>query len=35
MVQPPPLTIDKLPDNVWMQITNGRPIREVEDDAHE
>lgn len=30
----PPLTIDKLPDNVWMQITNGRPIRETDDDAH-
>lgn len=31
----PPLTIDKLPDNVWMQITNGRPIREIDDAAHE
>lgn len=31
----PPLTIDKLPDNVWMQITNGRPIREMDDAVHE
>lgn len=31
----PPLTIDKLPGNVWVQITNGRPIREMEDAAHE
>ena len=30
----PPLTIEKLPDNVWMQITNGRPIREMDDEAH-
>ncbi len=30
----PPLTIEKLPDNVWMQITNGRPIREMDDAAH-
>ena len=27
----PPLTIDKLPDNVLVQITNGRPIRELDD----
>ncbi len=31
----PPLTIDKLPDNVWVQITNGRPIREMDDKTHE
>lgn len=31
----PPLKIDKLPDNVWVQITNGRPIRELDDEAHE
>ena len=31
----PPLTIKKLPDNVWMQITNGRPIREMDDETHE
>lgn len=31
----PPLTIAKLPDNVWMQITNGRPIREIDDADHE
>ncbi|MCB1065931.1 MAG: DUF4838 domain-containing protein [Verrucomicrobiae bacterium] len=30
----PPLTIDKFPDNVWIQITNGRPIREMEDEFH-
>lgn len=30
----PPLTIDKLPDNVWVQITNGRPIRELDDEFH-
>ncbi len=30
----PPLTIDKLPDNVWIQITNGRPIREMDEDIH-
>ena len=31
----PPLKIDKLPDNVRVQITNGRPIRELDDAAHE
>ncbi len=31
----PPLSIDKLPDNVLVQITNGRPIREVDDKTHE
>ncbi len=31
----PPLSIDKLPDNVLVQITNGRPIRELDDEAHE
>lgn len=31
----PPLTIDKLPDNVLVQITNGRPIRELDDEIHE
>ena len=31
----PPLTIDKLPDNVFVQITNGRPIRELDDEVHE
>lgn len=31
----PPLTIDKLPDNVFVQITNGRPIRELADEIHE
>ncbi|MDF1659957.1 MAG: DUF4838 domain-containing protein [Verrucomicrobiales bacterium] len=31
----PPLTINKLPDNVWTQITNGRPIREMDDAVHE
>ena len=31
----PPLTIDKLPDNVLVQITNGRPIRELDDEVHE
>ena len=31
----PPLSIDKLPDNVWVQITNGRPIREMDDQTHE
>lgn len=30
----PPLSIDKLPDNVWVQITNGRPIREMDDKTH-
>lgn len=30
----PPLTIDKLPDNVLVQITNGRPIRELDDEVH-
>ncbi len=30
----PPLTIDKFPDNVWVQITNGRPIREMDDEFH-
>lgn len=27
----PPRTIDKLPDNVLVQITNGRPIRELDE----
>ncbi|MEM6277851.1 MAG: DUF4838 domain-containing protein [Verrucomicrobiota bacterium] len=31
----PPLTIDQFPDNVWTQITNGRPIREMDDATHE
>lgn len=31
----PPLKIDKLPDNVLVQITNGRPIRELDDAVHE
>ncbi len=31
----PPVKIDKLPDNVWVQITNGRPIRELDDEVHE
>ncbi len=31
----PPRTIAKLPDNVWVQITNGRPIREMDDVTHE
>jgi hypothetical protein len=31
----PPLSIDKLPDNVLVQITNGRPIRELDDETHE
>ena len=31
----PPLSIDKLPDNVWVQITNGRPIREMDDATHD
>ena len=31
----PPLAIDKLPDNVLVQITNGRPIRELDDEIHE
>ncbi|MFL2905585.1 MAG: DUF4838 domain-containing protein [Limisphaerales bacterium] len=31
----PPLKIDKLPDNVLVQITNGRPIRELADDVHQ
>jgi len=31
----PPLKIHKLPDNVLVQITNGRPIRELDDDAHQ
>ncbi len=30
----PPLTIEKLPRNVLVQITNGRPIRELDDDVH-
>lgn len=30
----PPLSIDKLPDNVLVQITNGRPIREIDDETH-
>jgi hypothetical protein len=30
----PPLKIDKLPDNVLVQITNGRPIRELDDEIH-
>ena len=31
----PPLKIDKLPDNVLVQITNGRPIRELDDAIHQ
>ncbi len=31
----PPLSIDKLPDNVWVQITNGRPIRELDGETHD
>jgi len=31
----PPLKIDKLPGNVLVQITNGRPIREMDNAAHE
>lgn len=31
----PPLKIKKLPDNVLVQITNGRPIRELDDALHE
>ncbi|MDF1753182.1 MAG: DUF4838 domain-containing protein [Verrucomicrobiales bacterium] len=31
----PPQTIDKLPDNVLIQITNGRPIREMDDETHQ
>jgi hypothetical protein len=31
----PPLSIEKLPDNVLVQITNGRPIRETDDETHE
>ena len=31
----PPLKIDKLPDNVLVQITNGRPIRELDDEIHQ
>jgi len=30
----PPLAVDKLPDNVLVQITNGRPIRELDDEIH-
>lgn len=30
----PPRSIDKLPSNVWVQITNGRPIRELDDEFH-
>ncbi|MFO8012161.1 MAG: DUF4838 domain-containing protein [Phycisphaerae bacterium] len=30
----PPLGIGKLPDNVLVQITNGRPIRELDDEIH-
>jgi hypothetical protein len=30
----PPTSIDKLPDNVLVQITNGRPIREMDDELH-
>ncbi|MDF1823620.1 MAG: DUF4838 domain-containing protein [Verrucomicrobiales bacterium] len=30
----PPLTIDKLPPNVLVQITNGRPIRDLDDEVH-
>lgn len=31
----PPLKVDKLPDNILVQITNGRPIRELDDATHE
>ena len=34
MYRLPPLKIDKLPDNVLVQITNGRPIREVDPAVH-
>lgn len=30
----PPRTIEKLPDNVLVQITNGRPVRELDDETH-
>jgi hypothetical protein len=30
----PPRTIDKFPGNVWVQITNGRPIRGLDDEIH-
>ena len=30
----PPRKIDKLPPNVLVQITNGRPIRDVDDKVH-
>lgn len=33
--QLPPTTIDKLPDNVLVQITNGRPRTEMDDASHE
>ncbi len=35
MYRLPPLKIDKLPDNVRVQITNGRPIRELDDAVHQ
>ncbi|MHC4880861.1 MAG: DUF4838 domain-containing protein, partial [Planctomycetota bacterium] len=31
----PPLKIEKLPDNVLVQITNGRPIRELDEEVHQ
>lgn len=31
----PPLRIDKFPPNVLIQITNGRPIRDLDDAVHE
>ena len=31
----PPLKIKKLPNNVLVQITNGRPVRELDDDVHQ
>ena len=30
----PPRNIKKLPANIWVQITNGRPIRELDDEFH-
>ena len=31
----PPLKIKQLPDNVLVQITNGRPIRELNEEVHQ
>lgn len=30
----PPLTIEKLPDNVLVGVVNGRPVRELDDELH-